>query len=151
MKKREYKAKTDAALLEQISFIVFVVRFNYKVVEKKWPQIKKAFYNFDIKKLSKMDENDLDPFIHAEGMIKNKFKMRAVIQNAKIIFEKQQKFGSALKWIEHSKKELEQSPILAKSLAECFQEFQGIGKMTSGWLESLYSQKKDYVEYELPG
>ena len=32
MKKREYKAKTDSALLEQISFIVFIVRFNYRLV-----------------------------------------------------------------------------------------------------------------------
>ncbi len=150
MKKREYKAKTDSALLEQISFIVFIVRFNYRLVEKKWPQIKKAFYHFDIAKLSKLDSNDLESFLKADGMIKNKFKMRAVIVNAKIIKEKQEKYGSALKWIEQSKKELNDSPILSKSLGECFQEFQGIGTMTSGWLESLYSQKKDYVEYEMP-
>ncbi|QQR92370.1 MAG: DNA-3-methyladenine glycosylase I [Candidatus Iainarchaeum archaeon] len=150
MKQRVYKAKTDSGLLDQISFIVFVIRFNYRLVEKKWPQIQKAFYQFDVKKLAKMDENDLDSFMQAEGMIKNKFKMRAVLQNAKIIQQKQKQFGSALKWIEHCKKESQNSPILAKQLNECFQEFQGIGKMTSGWLESLYSSKKDFVEYEMP-
>jgi 3-methyladenine DNA glycosylase Tag len=36
-----------------------------------------------VKKLSKLDENDLERFMHAEGMIKNKFKMRAVIKNHK--------------------------------------------------------------------
>lgn len=150
MKQRVYKAKTDSALLDQISFIVFVIRFNYRLVEKKWPQIQKAFFKFDVAKLAKLDENDVEKFMQAEGMIKNKFKMRAVIQNAKIIQQKQKQFGSALKWIEHCKKESASSPILAKQLNECFQEFQGIGKMTSGWLESLYSSKKDFVEYEMP-
>ena len=150
MKKRIYKAKTDDALLNQISFIVFVVRFNYKLVEKKWPQIEKAFYKFNIKKLSKMDENDLEPFIHAEGMIKNKWKMNAVLRNAKMCAQIQKENGSVLKWIEKSKKELEKSPILAKQLREQFRIFRGIGPMTSTWLEGLYAAPGDFVEYEVP-
>lgn len=150
MKKRWDKPKTDNAFLSDVSFIVFVVRFNYKVVEKKWPLITKAFHNFDIKKLSKLDENDLDVFLKAEGMIKNKWKMSSVMINAKKCAEIQKEHGSVLKWIEKAKKEYKKSPLLAPELREIFrQNFRGIGPMTSTWLESLFLSEKSYVEYEI--
>lgn len=150
MKKRWDKPKTDNALLGDISFIVFVVRFNYRVVEKKWPQITKAFLNFDIKKLSKLDENDLESFMKAEGMIKNKWKMASVIINAKKCAEIQKQHGSVLKWIENAKKEYKKSPLLAPELRDLFREnFRGIGPMTSQWLEKLFLSEKSYVEYEM--
>ncbi len=147
--KRWDKPKSDNAFLYDVSFIVFVVRFNYRVVEKKWPLITKAFHNFDIKKLSKLDENDLDEFLKAEGMIKNKWKMSAVIRNAKICAQIQKEHGSVLKWIEKAKKEYKKSPLLAPELREVFRVFRGIGPMTSTWLESLFLSDKSYVEYEM--
>ncbi len=150
MKKRWDKPKTDNAFLSDVSFIVFVVRFNYRVVEKKWPQITKAFHKFDIKKLAKLDENDLDSFMKAEGMIKNKWKMASVIINAKKCAEIQKQHGSILKWIENAKKEYKKSPLLAPELRDIFREnFRGIGPMTSTWLESLFMSDKSYVEYEM--
>jgi 3-methyladenine DNA glycosylase Tag len=149
VKKRWNKPSSDNSFLNDVSFIVFVVRFNYKVVEKKWPLITKAFHNFDIKKLSKLDENELEPFLNAEGMIKNKWKMSAVIHNAKICAQIQSEHGSVLKWIEKAKKEYQKSPLLAPELREVFRVFRGIGPMTSTWLESLFLSDKSYVEYEM--
>ncbi len=150
VKKRWNKPKTDNVFLNDVSFIVFVVRFNYKLVEKKWPQISKAFYNFDIKKLSKMDENELEPFMKAEGMIKNKWKIQAVLINAQKCAEIQKKHGSILKWIANAKKEYKKSPLLADELRTIFKDnFRGIGPMTSTWLESLFLSDKNYVEYEI--
>ncbi|MEK6902409.1 MAG: DNA-3-methyladenine glycosylase I [archaeon] len=150
MKKRWDKPKSDNALLGDISFIVFVVRFNYRVVEMKWPQITEAFLNFDIKKLSKLDENDLDSFMKAPGMIKNKWKMESVIINAKKCLEIQKEHGSVLKWIANAKKAYKKSPLLAPELRDLFREnFRGIGPMTSQWLEKLFMSDKSYVEYEM--
>lgn len=150
VKKRAYKAKTDNEFLDQVSFIVFVVRFNYNLVEKKWPQIQKAFYHFDIQKLAKMDPENLEPFLKALGMIKNKWKINAVLQNAKRCAELQKEHGSVLKWIAHAKKEIAKSPVLAPELRELFRTFRGIGPLTSTWLESIYLSDKSYVEYEMP-
>lgn len=150
MKKRWDKPKTDNGFLNDVSFIVFVVRFNYRVVEKKWPQIEKAFHKFDIKKLSKLDENDLDSFMKAEGMIKNRWKMQSVIINAKKCAAIQKEHGSVLKWIDTAKKAYKKSPLLAPELRDIFSEnFRGIGPMTSTWLESLFMSDKSYVEYEM--
>ncbi len=151
VKKRWDKPKSDNAFLNDVSFIVFVVRFNYKVVEKKWPEIEKAFYHFDIQKLSKMDENNLDPFMRAPGMIKNKWKIQSVLMNAKKCAEIQREHGGVLKWIARAKKNFKDSPMLAPELRTLFKEaFQRIGPMTSTWLESLFLSDKHYVEYEMP-
>ena len=150
MKKRAYKAKTDSGFLDQVSFIVFVVRFNYRVVESKWPQIKKAFYNFDIQKLAREDPEKLGRFVEAPGMIKNKKKMQAVILNAKKCADLQKRHGSVLKWIEHCRKAFEKDPVFNEDLRTHFQEFHGIGPLTSGWLEGIYMSKKPYVEYDMP-
>ena len=151
VKKRWNKPKSDNAFLNDVSFIVFVVRFNYRVVEMKWPQITKAFHGFDIQKLAKMDENDLDVFLKAPGMIKNKWKMQSVLINAKKCVEIQKQHGGVLKWIAKAKKELKDSPMLALELRTLFKEsFRGIGPMTSTWLESLFMSDKPYVEYEMP-
>lgn len=151
MKKRAYKPKTDDDFLNLISFIVFVVRFNYRLVEKKWPLIEKAFEHFDIKKLSKLDPEELGVFLKAEGMIKNKWKMGAVIVNAQKCAEIQKEHGSVLKWIANAKRAYKKSPMLAPELRELFREnFRGIGPMTSTWVESLFLSDKSYVEYEMP-
>ena len=153
VKKRWNKPKSDNAFLNDVSFIVFVVRFNYRVVEKKWPEITKAFHHFDIAKLSKLDETDektMEKFLLAPGMIKNKWKMQSVIINAKKCAEIQREHGSVLKWIAKAKKEYKKSPLLAPELRDIFRVFRGIGPMTSTWLESLFMSDKSYVEYEMP-
>lgn len=152
VKKRWDKPKNDNAFLGDVSFIVFVVRFNYRVVEMKWPQITKAFHNFDIHKLAKLDENDekvMQKFMVAPGMIKNKWKMQSVIVNAKKCLEIQKEHGSVLKWIAKAKKEYKKSPMLAPEMRDIFRVFRGIGPMTSTWLESLFMSEKSYVEYEM--
>lgn len=153
VKKRWDKPKSDNAFLNDVSFIVFVVRFNYKVVEMKWPQIEKAFHHFDIQKLAKLDPKDekvMAKLLAAPGMIKNRWKMESVLINAKKCAELQQQHGSVLKWIEHAKKEYKNSPLLAPELRDVFRTFRGIGPLTSTWLESLFLSDKKYVEYEMP-
>ena len=153
MKKRWNKPKSDDAFLNDVSFIVFVVRFNYKLVESKWPQIEKAFFHFDIQKLAKLDEKDekiMEKFMAAPGMIKNRWKMQSVIINAQKCVEIQKEHGSVLKWIAQAKKNYKESPMLASELRDVFRVFRGIGPLTSTWLESLFLSDKEYVEYEMP-
>lgn len=86
----------------------------------------------------------------APGMIKNKKKMQAVILNAKKCAEIQRAHGSVLNWIEHAKKVFEKDPVFNEDLRTHFQQFHGIGPLTSTWLESVYVSKKPYVEYKVP-
>lgn len=146
-----FKPKNDNEFLEHLAFIRFASGFRYSLVETKWPDIKKAFHNFDVKKLAASTNTDVNKILQAKNMIKNRAKINDIIANAKICSEIAEEHGSVLKWIKKIKKNHKKDPLLSPSLKECFQRFRGIGETTSGWLDNLHSAKKSYVEYEVPG
>jgi len=149
--KKIYKPKNDNEFLEQLSFIRFVSGFRYSVVESRWPKMKKAFYDFSVKKLAKANSKDVIRITNADGMIRNRIKINDTLQNAKICAEIAKEHGSVIKWIAKSKKQLKADPLLALSLGESFRRFHGIGEMTSGWLEALHNAKGNHLTYEMPG
>jgi DNA-3-methyladenine glycosylase I len=55
---------------------------------------RKAFADFDVKKVAKFDENDVARLMQDEGIIRNRLKVNGAITNAKLFIEIQQEFGS---------------------------------------------------------
>ncbi len=149
MKHRIYKPKTDAAFLEQLSNIVFIIGFNYSLVQKRWPKIKKAFNNFSVDKVAGYKESDLKRLLKSEGMIKNHKKIGFIIENAKICVRIRKEHGSVLKWIDALKRNRRKDPLFSPTLAESFRIFRGIGETTSGWLDSIHNARGDYLEYTM--
>jgi len=147
VKKKIYKPKNDDEFLGQVAKIIFVAGFRYSIVEERWP--KKAFYKFNINKLSKLNEKQINNILKAKGIIKNVGKIEAIINNAKTCKELQKEYGSVLKWIEKLKKDYKKDPLFNLSLEESFIKFDRIGKMTSGWLASLHNAKGKCLIYEM--
>ncbi|MBI2663966.1 DNA-3-methyladenine glycosylase I [Candidatus Woesearchaeota archaeon] len=145
--KKIYKPKNDSEFLDQLSFIRFVSGFRYSVVEAKWPNIRKAFYNFAVNKVAAADAEKI---INAKDMIRNRQKISDIIQNAKLCRDIAKEHGSVIKWIAEVKKQSKKDPLLSASIKEEFRRFHGIGETTSGWLEHLHNAKKDFVTYEVP-
>lgn len=148
-KKKIYKPKNDDEFLGQVAKIIFVAGFRYSIVEERWPSIKKAFYKFNINKLSKLNEKQINNILKAKGMIKNVGKIEAIIENAKKCKKLEEEHGSVLKWIEKLKKDYKKNPLFNPSLEDSFLRFDRIGKMTSGWLASLHNAKGKCLIYEM--
>lgn len=147
-KQRIYKPKNDTEFLEQVSFITFVIGFNFNVVRNKWPTIRKGFHNFSVNKVAAMTEKDIQRLVKDPGMIRNRRKITTVIDNARLCKELKVDNGTVLNWIEKRKRAHRRDPLLNPSLAEEFQMFAGIGKTTSQWLDNIHNAKKSYIEYE---
>ena len=145
-----YKPKNDNEFLEQISFIRFVSGFRYSVVDARWPQIRKAFHGFNVKKLASATDKDVEKFMGAKGMIRNRGKINDVIKNAKLCAEIEKQHGTVLKWIDAIKKQHKKDPLLSSSLQEEVRRFHGIGEMTSEWVAGLHMAKKDHITYQIP-
>ena len=60
---------------------------------------RKAFDNFDYKKIIKYDDTKVEELLQNEGIIRNKLKVRATISNAIAFMEVQKEFGSFSKYI----------------------------------------------------
>lgn len=60
----------------------------------------KAYDNFSIKKVAKYNQKKIDALLNDAGIIRNRLKVNAAIENAKKILEIQKEHGSFKKWLD---------------------------------------------------
>ncbi len=67
---------------------------NWLTVLKKRENYKKAFDNFDADKIAKYDSKNIEKLLSNQGIIRNRLKIMATIQNAKAFLTVKREFGS---------------------------------------------------------
>ena len=96
---------------------------SWETILKKEEGFRAAYGNFDIKKVASYTEEDRERLLNDSGIIRNKLKVNAAIENAKTILELQKEFGSFEKWLEHHH---------PKTLQEWMKIFKKTFKFTGG-------------------
>lgn len=89
----------DATLFEFLLLESFQAGLSWITILKKRENFRKAFDNFDYKKIANYNEKKFDKLIANEGIIRNKLKIKAAITNAQLFQEIQREFGSFSKYI----------------------------------------------------
>ncbi len=82
---------------KHFEFIVldsFQAGLSWKTILHKRQGFKKAFANFDVKKVAKFNEEDIAKLLLDEGIIRNKLKISGTVKNAKAFIAIQNEFGS---------------------------------------------------------
>lgn len=74
---------------------------SWETILKKEAGFRKAYSNFNIKKVAAFTEKDRERLLADAGIIRNRLKVNAAIENAKTILRLQKQFGSFEKWLEH--------------------------------------------------
>lgn len=74
---------------------------SWETILKKETSFRNAYSNFNIKIVAGYDESDRERLLADAGIIRNKLKVNAAIENAKTILELQKEFGSFVNWLEH--------------------------------------------------
>ncbi len=74
---------------------------SWETILKKEENFKKAYNQFCIKTIANYTEEDRMRLLNDAGIIRNKLKVNAAIENAKTILKLQEKYGSFEKWLEH--------------------------------------------------
>ena len=138
------KPKSDREFFEILSNIIFVAGFRYSVVQQRWPKIMKAFQNFNIEKVAKLKVEDL---VKTEGMIKNKPKIEAIIENAKICQNIIKEHKGVMKYADKLYKTYKKDPLFNPSVQEDFQRFHRIGKTTSRWIAYVVTREKNLIKH----
>ncbi len=93
------KPKNDDEYFERMSRVIFMAGLNWRVLEKKWPGIKKAFGGFNVDKLAKFLEPEIEELMMNPDVIHNLAKIRAVVANAKEIQKIAAEYGSFQKYL----------------------------------------------------
>lgn len=74
---------------------------SWETILKKEGGFRSAYANFDIKKVANFTEADRERLLQDTGIIRNRLKVNAAIENAKTIVALQQEFGSFEQWLAH--------------------------------------------------
>lgn len=84
----------DRKLFEMITLEGAQAGLSWTTILKKRENYKKAFDSFDVKKIAKYDTQKVNELLTDNGIIRNKLKIAATIQNAKAFIAIQKEFGS---------------------------------------------------------
>src|SRR6187431_2913362 len=74
---------------------------SWTTILNKQESFRKAYHNFDIKKVAAYKDKDVQRLLNDAGIIRNRLKVNAAIENAKSILALQKEFGSFKKWLAH--------------------------------------------------
>lgn len=89
----------DQRLYEMLILESFQAGLSWSCILNKRENFRKAFDNFDIDKIINYDEIKIQELQNNTGIIRNKLKIKATINNSKIFKEIQKEYGSFDKYI----------------------------------------------------
>ncbi len=102
--------------LEVMTRAIFQGGVSWAMVENKWPAFRKAFANFDARKVAKFKEADIERLANDASILRSRAKIAATVKNAQVLVELEKEYGDIRKYL-HSKSNYEE---LSKDLRKRF-------------------------------
>ena len=84
----------DNRLFEKLCLEGFQSGLSWLTILKKRPQFRKQFKDFDVRKVSRMTDADIERLLQDAGIIRHRGKIVSTINNAKRAIELRDEFGS---------------------------------------------------------
>ena len=91
--------KSDRKLFEMLILEGAQAGLSWETILKRMKTYRKAYDNFNAKKIAKYTAKDKKRLLADEGIIRNRLKVDASIINAKLFLEVQKEFGSFYKYL----------------------------------------------------
>ena len=86
--------KDDATIFEFLILETFQAGLSWITILRKRENFRKAFDQFDYKKIANYQQPKIDSLIQDAGIIRNKLKINATVTNAQAFIKVQEEFGS---------------------------------------------------------
>ena len=89
----------DRKIFEFLVLEAFQAGLSWRIILYKRENFKKAFKNFDYRKVARFTARDRARLVRDAGIVRNKAKIAATVQNAKLFMEVQKEFGTFSKYM----------------------------------------------------
>lgn len=133
-----FPIENDDELFERLMFEINQAGLNWILILKKQYNFRRAFDNFNIEKVANYGEEEFQRLLNDPGIIRNRLKINAAIENAKIILGIRKETGSFRKWIDiHSEK--------INSFEEWTKLFKKTFKFTGGEIVNEFLMSTGYL------
>jgi DNA-3-methyladenine glycosylase I len=96
-----YPIADDNELFERLILEINQAGLSWTTILNKQENFKKAYHQFEIKKVAAYKEKDRTRLLNDAGIIRNRLKVDAAIHNANIILNLQKEYGSFKNWLDH--------------------------------------------------
>ena len=137
-----FPIKEDNELFCRLILEINQAGLSWETILKKEKTFRKAYANFNIKKVASFNAKDRKRLLSDAGVIRNRLKINAAIENAKTIIKLQKEFGTFANWLKsHHPKTKDEWVILFKKTfkftgGEIVNEF----LMSAGYLPGAHSE-----------
>lgn len=114
---------------------------SWETILKKEKAFRKAYHNFNIKKVAAYTQKDIERLLADAGIIRNGLKINAAIENAKTILRLQKEHGSFENWLntQHPKSKEEWVKLFKKNFRFTGGEIVNEFLMSTGYLPGAHS------------
>lgn len=89
----------DQKLFEYLILDAFQAGLSWRTILYKRENFRKAFHQFDAHKIAQYSQKDVQRLLSDAGIVRNRLKIEAAINNAKKFLEVQKEFGSFDRYI----------------------------------------------------
>jgi DNA-3-methyladenine glycosylase I len=133
-----YPIENDDELFERLMFEINQAGLSWILILKKQHNFRKAFDNYSVEKVAEYNEKDFQRLMNDAGIIRNRLKIRAAIENAKVIKKISNETGSFRKWLDsHAEK--------TDSLEDWTKLFRMTFKFTGGEIVNEFLMSTGYM------
>jgi len=91
---REKRPPNDDKYFENMTRVIFQAGLGWKMIDRKWTNFKKAFADFSVNKVAQFGNEAIERLMKDEGIIRNRAKIMAAIENAKQFKKTKTEHGS---------------------------------------------------------
>jgi DNA-3-methyladenine glycosylase I len=136
---REKRPSDDSVYFENMCRVIFQAGLNWHVIDGKWTTTKKAFSNFNIEKVAHYTDADVLCLMNDAGIVRNKGKIQAIIQNAQNFIAIQKRYGSFQKYLET----LDKSNNYENAIKDLVNKFKWLGPPSANLFLYTVGEKID--------
>ncbi len=136
---RNEKPANDNVYFENMCRVIFQAGLNWQVIDGKWATTKKAFENFNIKKVATFTDADVQHLMNDPGIVRNKGKIKAIIQDAQNFVAIEKRYGSFQKYLNS----LDKSNNYANAIKELVNTFKWLGPPSASLFLYTVGEKID--------
>ena len=117
-----FPIEDDNELFERLVLEINQAGLSWSTILNKQENFRNAYHQFEIARVAAYGESDFDRLMQDAGIIRNKLKINAAIENARTVLRLQAEFGSFKAWLDahHPKSKGEWVKIFKKTIVSLY-------------------------------
>lgn len=133
---------TDEELFCRLILEINQAGLSWTTILKKEAGFRKAYHDFNIRKVAGYKQRDVDRLLQDAGIIRNRLKINAAIENASTILQLQEQFGSFKAWLDqhHPLSKEEWTRLFRKTFRFTGGEIVNEFLMSTGYLPGAHTE-----------